>query len=79
MKTRSGDQDRTAGVGSVKRPSPGFWAMGETRRLPTFLSSPWNGDPKQIFLSGEGFKQRTEELEKSLPQADWRSGVNRAW
>ena len=31
MKTRSRDHDRTAGVGSVKRPSPGF--MGETRRL----------------------------------------------
>ena len=32
MKTRSRDQGRTAGVGSVKRPSPGFGPMGETRR-----------------------------------------------
>jgi hypothetical protein len=32
MKTRSRDEGRTAGVGSVKRPSPGFGAMGETRR-----------------------------------------------
>jgi len=29
---RSHDQGRTAGVGSVKRPSPGLGAMGETRR-----------------------------------------------
>ena len=33
MKTRSRDQGRTAGVGWVKRPSPGFGAMGETRRI----------------------------------------------
>jgi|SRR6516225_8388776 hypothetical protein len=39
MKTRSRDQDRMAGVGSVKRPSPEFGAMGETRRFPTFASS----------------------------------------
>jgi len=32
MKTRSRDQGRTAGVGSVKRTSPGFGAMGEKRR-----------------------------------------------
>ena len=32
MKTRSRDQGRTAGVGSVKRPSRGFGPMGETRR-----------------------------------------------
>jgi hypothetical protein len=36
MKTRSRDQDRTAGVGWVKRPSRGFGAMGETRRFRTF-------------------------------------------
>jgi hypothetical protein len=40
---------------------------------------PRNGDPKQIFLSRERLKQRTEELEKPLAQAEWRSGVNRAW
>ena len=32
MKTRSRGQGRTAGVGSVKRPSPGFGPIGETRR-----------------------------------------------
>src|SRR5215469_6628980 len=32
IRTSSRDQGRTAGVGSVKRPSPGFGAMGETRR-----------------------------------------------
>ena len=32
MKTRSRDQGRTAGVGSVKRRSPKFEAMGEKRR-----------------------------------------------
>ena len=32
MKTRSRDQGRAAGIGSVKRPSPGFGAMGEMRR-----------------------------------------------
>jgi len=38
MKTRSRDQGRTAGIGSVKRPSPGFGAMGETRRKRTISS-----------------------------------------
>src|SRR6516162_1070900 len=33
MKTGSRDQGRTTGVSSVKRPSPGFGAMGETRRF----------------------------------------------
>ena len=32
MRTHSRDQARTAGVGSVKRPSPRFGAEGETRR-----------------------------------------------
>src|SRR5215469_13312094 len=32
IRTRSRDQGRTAGVGSVKRRSLGFGAMGETRR-----------------------------------------------
>ena len=32
MKTRSRGQGRTAGVGSVKRPSAGFGPIGETRR-----------------------------------------------
>jgi hypothetical protein len=32
MKTRSRDRGRTAGVGSVKRTSPMFGAMGEKRR-----------------------------------------------
>ena len=36
MKTRSSDQGRTAGVGSVKRPSPEFGAMGERRRFRPF-------------------------------------------
>jgi len=49
------------------------------RRFRTFPSSARNGDPKQIFLSRERLKQRTEELEKPLAQAEWRSGVNRAW
>ena len=40
MKTRSGDQGRTAGVGSVKRRSPGFGAMGETRRIRPFACRP---------------------------------------
>ena len=43
MKTRSRDQGRTAGVGSVKRTSPGFGAMGEKRRLRTLPPSPLNG------------------------------------
>jgi len=38
MKTRSRDQGRTAGVGSVKRRSPGFGAMGKTRRNRPFAS-----------------------------------------
>jgi hypothetical protein len=38
MKTRFRDHDRTAGVGSVKRPSPGFGAMGDTRRKRPFPS-----------------------------------------
>jgi hypothetical protein len=37
MKTRSRNQDRKAGVGSVKRPSLGFGAMGETRRKRLFV------------------------------------------
>jgi hypothetical protein len=38
MKTRSRDQGRTAGGGSVKRTSPGFGAMGEKRRKPTITA-----------------------------------------
>jgi hypothetical protein len=51
MKTRSRDQGRTAGVGSVKRRSPGFGAMGETRRFQTFPPSPGTGrlGPKPIL------------------------------
>jgi len=52
MKTRSRDQGRTAGVGSVKRHSPGFGAMGETRRKTTFGSPDDNGsiEPQQRFF-----------------------------
>jgi len=42
MKTRSRDQDRTAGIGSVKRPLPGFGAMGETRRYRPFAGQSSN-------------------------------------
>jgi hypothetical protein len=37
MRTHSRDQGRTAGVGSVKRSSPGFGPMGETRRNRPFV------------------------------------------
>ena len=40
---RGSDQGRTAGVGSVKRPSQGFGPMGETRRLRTFPRLSRNG------------------------------------
>jgi len=56
MTTRSRDQGRTAGVGSVKRPSPGFGAMGETRRNQPFRSSDLTAwfDPKELpFVARE--------------------------
>src|SRR6516162_5558639 len=43
MKTRSRDQGRTAGVGSVKRPSPGFGPMGKTHRLRPFAGPKSSG------------------------------------
>ena len=51
MKTRSRDQGRTAGVGLVKRPAPGFRAMGDTRRFRTFPSSPRNGKGQPVETS----------------------------
>jgi hypothetical protein len=54
MKTRSPDQGRTASVGSVKRPSPGFEAMGETRRFRPIArpksSSKVRPKPDQVLL-----------------------------
>jgi hypothetical protein len=58
MKTRSPDQGRTAGVGSVKRPSPGFGAMGETRRLQTFPPLPPNGEVRSKVIKRTGFLDR---------------------
>ena len=42
MKTRSRDQGRTAGVGSVGRPSPGRTGMAAMRRLQPFPQTTGN-------------------------------------
>ena len=51
MKTRSRDQGRTAGVGSVKRPSPEFGAMGETRRKRKLRTRHYR-DPRRRVMAG---------------------------
>jgi hypothetical protein len=51
MKTHSRDQGRTAGVGSVKRPSPGFVAMVEFDLLDMAVLRCF-GSPMHISLEG---------------------------
>ena len=52
IKTRSRDQGRTAGVGSVKRPSPVFGPMGETRRNQPFACRGSNESNRRVDFTG---------------------------